>query len=364
MATVATEVIKPQKAKNLRFVFLFTGQGDSTVAAIPTGEGVDDYEFILIDADLDKEENEVNLVALFKDLLDGKKLPKYINTHPHKDHTGGIKEFYDKIGIEEVWHSNHRPKGDHKDSFEELKYVLDKVGKENEFHLKGTNSLNKLRKHDDTEIDKSIGLIDFQVFSPAEYVCDDIDEETSDVQYERIHEQCGVIKFSYQDKAVLFKGDAEKCAWKEHIVDYYKEQLKADVTTGSHHGSRTSFKKNEDDTDVYKKHLDYIDAEYLIISAPKQKDSPHGHPHDDAMDIYKEYFEEDKIFHLGEGPFCVVVTIDESGNLTVEKDERLIETYGKDNVDNNEKKDEEKKKKEDRAKVLTGLAAAAKPWGK
>jgi competence protein ComEC len=356
----AQEVIKPSVPKLLRAVFLYTGQGDSTIVAIPTGENTDDYQYVLIDADLDKEKKEVNLVSLLKDLLDGNKLSMYINTHPHKDHTGGIKEIYDEVGIKEVLHSNHTSTGEDKNSYDELHYVLKKVSKSNEYHLKGTNDLNKVRNTDDEEIIKKIGLIDYQVFAPAEYVCDEIEDEDEETRRNRIHEQCAVFKFTYGGKSIMFTGDANKAAWKKHITKYHKDNLKADVTTASHHGSRTAFKDDEDDDSPYKKHLEYIGAEHLIISAPKQKDSPHGHPNDDALEIYKEFFDEDNIYHLGEKPYCIVVDIDADGNLSVSEDLKLIEAYCKDNCE--EKKDEKVEESNNRSSVLKSYAANARPW--
>jgi competence protein ComEC len=361
---IAQEVIKPGKAKVLRTVFLYTGQGDSTIIAIPTGDGLDDYEYVLVDSDLDKEENEVNLVCLLKDLLDGDNLSKFINTHPHKDHIGGIKKIYDEVGIHEVWHSNHSPKGDDdQPGYDELKYVLEKVGKANEYHLKGSNDLNKVRTSEDEEKDKKIGLVDFQVFAPAEYVCDDIDDEDDRKRRDRIHEQCAVLKFSHNGKSVLFTEDANKTAWKDHITTYHADALKSDVMTASHHGSRTAFKNGEEDDDPYKEHLEYIAAEYLVISAPKQKDSQHGHPHDDALEIYKEFFEDDKIYHLGETPFCLVVDIDELGNVTVSKDLKLIKAYSGEECESKETKIKKNENETShRAAVLASYASKAKPY--
>lgn len=356
----AQEVIKPSVPKMLRAVFLYTGQGDSTILAIPTGEGADDYQYALIDADLDKEENEVNLVSMLRDLLDGKDLSTYINTHPHKDHTGGIKEIYDEIGIAEVWHSNHTLTGGDKASYEELLYVLKKVGKSNEYHLKGTNSLNQVRNTEDEDTEKKLGLIDYQVFAPAEYVCDEIDGEDERTRRNRIHEQCGVFKFTYGGKSILFTGDANKDAWEKHITKYHKDALKAVVTTASHHGSRTAFKNGKDDETPYTKHLEYIDAEHLIVSAPKQKDSPHDHPHDDAMEIYEEYFDADNIYHLGDKPYCIVVDIAADGNVTIAEDLKLIEAYGQgEPVADDKKKTSESA---NRAEILKSYATNARPW--
>ncbi len=330
--TVAEKIIKPTTAGIFRTVFLYTGQGESTLLVIPTGPNTKDYMYVLLDCDRDKEPDEVDLVSLLKDLFktDGK-LKIFINTHPHNDHIGGVREIYDEIGFTEVWHSNHKAGGKHKKKYEDFTYVLGKVGKANEFFLRGTNDLNKIRKSDDKEIIKKLGQIDYQVLSPAEYLCEDIEEGTADERDKRIHEQCGVIKFTYgkDAKSILITGDSDKEAWKKHITDYHIKNLPSYILSASHHGSRTFFKTDEEDKDVYEAHIKAIKPTYLIISAPKQKDSPHGHPHDDAMELYKKYIDEDNILHLGANIESVIVDIDADGNIDIRTDKELIAEYGK-----------------------------------
>jgi competence protein ComEC len=341
--TTAEKIIKPSKAGVFRTVFLYTGQGESTLLVIPTGPGVSDYKYILLDSDRDKEANEIDLIDLFKDLFkNGGELDVFINTHPHNDHIGGIKDVYDEIKFKEIWHSNHKPGPKHKDKYEGLKYVIDKVGKSNEYFLLGTNDINKIRTSDDNEITKKLGNIDYQVLSPAEYLCEDINDENQDGRDARIHEQCGVLKFTYgkEAKSIIMTGDSDKAAWKDHITDYHKDNLPANVLSASHHGSRTFFKTNEEDEDVYETHIETIVPTYVIISAPKQEDSQHGHPHDDAMELYKKHVDEDGILHLGSGPFSVIVDIDENGTLDVKKDTELIDAYGKKDEDEEKKKNE------------------------
>src|SRR5580692_5569328 len=240
--TTAESVIKPTKAGIFRTVFIYTGQGETTLLIIPTGPNILDYLYVLVDSDFDKEPKEVNLVAMFRDLFKvSGRLSLFINTHPHNDHFGGIREIYDEIGFKEVWHSNHKPAGKHKEKFEEFQYVLNKVGKSNEYHLKGTNDLNKIRKTNEDEIDKKLGNIDFQVLSPAEYLCNDIEEEDAKDRNKRIHEQCGVIKFTYgkTPRSILITGDSDKKAWEEHITDYHEDKLSSDILSASHHGSHS-----------------------------------------------------------------------------------------------------------------------------
>lgn len=334
--TVAEKIIKPTKAGIFRTVFLYTGQGESTLLVIPTGAGNADYMYVLVDSDRDKEPNEIDLIDMFKDLFKTSgELSTFINTHPHNDHIGGIREVYDEIGFSEVWHSNHKPGPKHKDKYEGLKYVIDKVGKSNEYYLLGTDDINTIRTSGDVKTTKKLGNIDYHVLSPAEYLCEDINDENQDTRDDRIHEQCGVIKFTYgkDAKSILITGDSDKAAWKDHITEHHKANLPSYVLSASHHGSRTFFKTDKDDKDEYETHIENIKPTYLIISAPKQDESPHEHPHDDAMKIYKKHVEEDNILHLGKNLESVIVDIDEDGNVEVIIDKELVEEYGKDDDD-------------------------------
>lgn len=343
--TIAEKIIKPNKPGIFRTIFLYTGQGESTLLVIPNGTTVEDYNYVLIDSDKDNEENEIDLIALFKDLFKTSgELSLFINTHPHNDHVGGIKEVYDEIGFKEVWHSNHKAGGKHKKKYEDFMSVVKAVGKSNEYFLLGTNDLNKIRTSANKEVIKKLGLIDYQVFSPAEYLCEDIEEGTADERDRRIHEQCGVIKFTYgkDAKSIMITGDSDKEAWKKHITDYHKKNLPSHVLSASHHGSRTFFKENEEDKDVYEAHIKEINPTYLVISAPKQEDSPHGHPHDDAMELYQKYVDEENIFHLGKNYESVIVDIDSEGNMEITFDKELVEEYGQRNNDDGDDGDKNK----------------------
>ncbi|ULT38551.1 MBL fold metallo-hydrolase [Niabella defluvii] len=157
LMTIAEKIIKPTKPGIFRTVFLYTGQGESTLLVIPTGTTVEDYQYVLIDSDKDNEENEIDLIALFKDLFKTSgELSLFINTHPHNDHVGGIKEVYDEIGFKEVWHSNHKAGGKHKKKYEDFMSVVKAVGKSNEYFLLGTNDLNKIRTSANKEVIKNL----------------------------------------------------------------------------------------------------------------------------------------------------------------------------------------------------------------
>lgn len=291
MTNYAKEIIIPNKSGIFRIVFLYVGQGDSTLLVIPDGE---EYKYVLIDTNNDKKNGGIDNTALLKDLLD-ESLDIFVNTHPHKDHLTGVKTIHDDIGIKEIWHSGHKPGKEHDDAYQEMEEVVKAIGNQNEFILFGTNDSNKIRKADkEMEVMKKIGEIDFVILAPAEFVSEDIENEKPKDRYKRIHEQCSVIKFSYGEGGnLLITGDSDKRAWKDYIYNYHNDKLPSQILSASHHGSRTFFKDDDEDEDPFEKHIEKISPLYGIISAPKQSESPHGHPHDDALKLYQSIFFDD-----------------------------------------------------------------------
>ncbi len=325
MSNVAKQVIIPATPDVFRSIFLFTGQGDATLHVIPNNGK---YVFVLLDCDQDKDPGEINLIAMLKDLFagTGRGIDVYINTHPHNDHIGGIKEIYEEVGIDEVWHSNHKPGKDHKRKYEDLYHVIKSVGKDKEFHLKGTNKLNKVRNVSNQGVIKPLGDVAYQILSPSEFLCDEIDEATANERDRRIHHQCGVIKFSYGDdpKNILMTGDSDVKTWRENIM-YYENVLKSLVLHASHHGSDTFFIEGKEP--AYFSHIDAIAPDYVVVSAPKTGESSYGHPDDFAMKTYKKYAGDNNVCNLGDKPCSVIVDINKDGSFSISKDSRLIDAY-------------------------------------
>lgn len=332
MVNKAKEIIIPKAPGVFRTIFLYVGQGDATIMAIPDSSG---YVYALIDSNQDESCGGIDILKLLKDLFvdEGEKLDVYINTHPHKDHLSKVKAIYKEIGINQLWHSGHKPGEDHKDVYEDLEWVIKKIGDANVFRLRGTRSENDL---DGTNA--KLGDISYNVLAPAEYVADDIEGEKPDDRYRRIHEQCGVIRFKYgvDEKQIMMTGDADYVAWKEHIADYHKERLPSTILSAAHHGSNSFFwDKAGGEGSPYLDHLDWIAPTYVVVSAPKRKESQHGHPDKKAMDLYEDKVGHDGVLHLGKNRECVIVDINKDGNIEVTVDKDLVDTYGiKGNGDN------------------------------
>ena len=330
MSNTAREVLIPDDTTIFRIAFLYVGQGDATLLVVPD---IGSFRFLLVDTNVDKEHGGIDMVALLKDLLD-EELGAFINTHPHSDHVRGVKAIHDAVGIKEVWHSGHVPGKKHKDAYDELLEVIKEIGTDHEYELRGTREENTLEQDEEPCL-HPVGEPSYNVLSPADFVKEDIEGEKPEDRARRIHEQCGVLRFFYGEdaKAVLLTGDSDRTAWEDRITGYHGERLPSDVLSAGHHGSRTFFKKDEDDEDPYKGHMDKIAPTYVVVSAPKQSESPHEHPHDDALDLYAEYVNRDDLLHLGANRECVIVDIDENGNVTVTTDTELVDEYGFDSED-------------------------------
>lgn len=299
---VARKIIWPTDVNVLaRVVFLYVGQGASAVVLAADGET---YKVLLVDINLERKNGGIDVPRLITDLLDGQELEAFVNTHPHDDHLRGVEELSDAVDILAVWHSGHKPSKKYGESYEPLKKVIDKVkekhGREAEVVLEGSRTAQPL------------GDAEYYVLSPAEYVTEDVNDEDADKQRARIHEQCAVMKFGKGDVWVMIPGDADRAAFEKHITEYHRERLPAVVLGAAHHGSRTFFKENEDD-DPYTDALDEIDPKHVVISAPTQEESPHDHPHDDAVELYKDKVGDKNVFHTGEERNCYIFDIFKDG---------------------------------------------------
>ena len=104
MPSKAKEVIVPPTGV-FRVVFLYVGQGDAAILAVPDGSA---FRYVLLDNNIDRSAGGINTQKLLQDLLDDG-LDVFINTHPHRDHTEGIEAIHEATPIKEVWHSGHKP---------------------------------------------------------------------------------------------------------------------------------------------------------------------------------------------------------------------------------------------------------------
>lgn len=310
--SVAEDIILPSDPSTFRSVFLYVGQGDCTLHVIPDGDG--GRKFALVDINLDKTRGGTDVVLLLEELLpkgddDKPTLDLFINTHPHNDHISGLEEINKRVTVKQVWHSGFEPSDAHSGSYKHLKQLIrdvkEREGNDAAFEYQGTRRETK------------VGAVQVDVVAPAKHVKDEIDALSGDERDDKIHEYCGVIRLGYgsdtKRRHVLHTGDSDRAAWENHILgedDYHEDRLPSAVVNASHHGSRTFFKVAEED-DPYEHHIEVIRPTWVVISSPVQAESPHGHPHDDAIELYKKHVRNraENVFTLGDGKLAKIYDV-------------------------------------------------------
>jgi competence protein ComEC len=334
LSTTAQNILLPPQNNMMRVVFLYVAQGESTLIFIPSNGS---YLTMLIDSNQGRNHGGINLVEMLQDLFAGQEnasLNYFVNTHPHLDHAGGLDEIQDAVEIDNIWHSGHKPGRQHDEAYRALERLRKKVVE------KGGED----RTLTGSRVTERLGEAIYNVLAPAQHVQDEIASEDPEIRYRRIHEHCAVLRIGYgfpNPTFVLITGDSDKCAWSEHITHYHGEgeenRIWAQILSASHHGSRTFFKVSEDDPEPFTRHIELIEPKILILSAPLQEESCHGHPHDDALELYKRYVDEEAILHTGDGRRSFICDIYFDGQYLINDDGgELAATYGFSSNDGND----------------------------
>lgn len=317
MPNAAQSILLPSDPRVLvRVAFLYVGQGSSAVVFAKDGSG---YRTWLVDINLDRKAGGIDVPRLMKDLLGKTGLDAFVNTHPHDDHLQGVEELSKQVAINSVLHSGHKPGRDFSDAYKGLEAVMNKV-------KKAGGSVEVLTG---SRTPFTVGETECYVLAPAEYVADEISDEDPKVRYQRIHDQCTVLKFGKGSNWIMIAGDAERTAFEDYITKYHRERLGAYVLAAPHHGSRTFFHKSDEDEPCLDA-LNTIDPEFVVVSAPTQAESKHEHPHDDAMELYQDHVGDVNVLHTGEERCSFIFDIYEDGTRSdaISDDGKLAEVYG------------------------------------
>lgn len=257
----------------MKVEFLDVGQGDSTFIKTPNGKAilvdchfVGDYEDVL----------EHVISKLSRDDRGRPFLDCLVITHPHDDHIGGIGRLAERVVVRNIWESGHRlyiPKEEqaqYPDYYDMLDLIQAVKKRGGEVKILRANSKGMVGGLDDD--------VTWYCLSPSRAYSEQ-DRPTE----EEVHAQCLVIKMEYRTNSVLFTGDSTWEAWKERIVPSYSDLLHSTILHVSHHGSITFFADSED-SELYTEHLVKISPDVSVVPVGQNS---HGHPHEKAMEQYK-----------------------------------------------------------------------------
>ena len=297
----------------MKVYFLDVGQGDCTFIKCPNGTT------ILVDCNISNDDFLFWLEDKLPENDDGKKILDYlIITHPHEDHIKGIGKLKEYI-IKNIWESGHRmyiPEEEQKDypHYYDMLDLIQKVKKSGNNHKK-LSAYNEIEITDEPDVK-------FLVLSPTKAYLEDEKPTERD-----IHDQCMVFRIEYKGISIMFTGDSSMEAWKERIVPYYSDDsgrpnlLDSTLLHASHHGSYTFFKpKGKKDEDSYITSIEKIDPKITIISVGEN--NVHGHPDEDALELYKKHTFNKQVFMTKEHG-TLHVEINEDGNYSIFTDNML-----------------------------------------
>ena len=304
-------------------IFANVGQGDCTLIRLPDGE------YMLVDV-YRCPDHGIDIFKLLDDVLpdngDGRKRLKYlVVTHAHDDHITGIGELYDRYAVEGLWLPQHEDRKQTAKHFGEYQRVEEEHPDDKIYRPQGSRS--------PLDVDLGEG-VSVRCFSPPGYI--EIEETLSDEDAKKlVHENCLVIRLSYEGVSVMLTGDSDVACWKR-VVDYYRgrpdnetgaEVLDSTVLHASHHGSRTFIKENGD-SEAWLDALEIIEPEAVIVSVGE--DNRHDHPHEDMREAYRDQSGADNVHETREaGTVVLAVEPDGTGNLSLDgEDGHYATSYG------------------------------------
>lgn len=246
-----------------------TKAGDSAIITFPDGK------VMLIDA------GNPTCAPIVSDALKAMgvtKLDAVVNSHPHVDHCGGLKDILNDFPVGMVYKSALKyPKGPAQD-------------------FEGALAKNDLPVTILKEGDSfSFGGAEIVVYNPeAEIVYPEKYPESS-TQF--VNNTSLLLHITYGQSTVLFGGDLY-VPGENRLLEKYGDQLQADVVKANHHGDSTSNSRS-----------------YIAAIAPKVCVMMH-----DAiasMDVYKAYRKAGAETYLTFVDGCVKVSADDAKNYTV-----------------------------------------------
>jgi len=175
-------------------------------------------------------------VAFMQRKYPGRRLWRFVLTHPDLDHMRGLKRLYETVGFDNFWDtSNTKPKPDFRSNADREDWEFyqrlraGSLGVPVRNYVRG-NSLfafgcneNGLPGGDNIEI-----LSPF----PALVAHCNAAEKSNDLSY--------ILRISHANRSIILPGDAETMAWEQARL-LYGRALKSDFFKASHHGRDSAY---------------------------------------------------------------------------------------------------------------------------
>lgn len=206
----------------------------------------------------------------------------FVNSHRDEDHYRGLKKVNSKYPIKSIWDSGQTGATTQSSDYEYYMGLRRRLKEKDENNLKVlVPSEIPVAEFSDVQIFCFAGKEDFKpgfdngitVFKAAAKI-----QHTNSI----------VLKISYGGTSLLLTGDSDWKSWKEKIVPNFRELVKSDILVASHHGSRSFFTDESNDTidiqknpdTTYLEAIECIDPDITLISCGKYE--TYHHPNIEA----------------------------------------------------------------------------------
>ncbi|MFE7333705.1 ComEC/Rec2 family competence protein [Streptomyces griseus] len=179
----------------------------------------------------------------YKEKFEGRRVFRYIQTHPDMDHMGGLHRFFwqEQVPLDNFWDVQHN-KELTEESFSSSPYSFADwctyrilrlgVGPGDAQGNEATHQVMNLLRNAEGQYWQEDGI---EIMSPTAHLVEICNESGS---YNNLS---FVLKVSYAGRSVILPGDAEGASWDSMISVYSKEDLKCDILKASHHGRKSGY---------------------------------------------------------------------------------------------------------------------------
>lgn len=220
----------------------------------------------------------------------------FVNSHRDEDHYRGLKKVNSKFPILSIWDSGQTGATTKSADYD---YYM---GLRRRLKDKDYNNL-KVLVPTDIPI-ASFNGVDIYCFAGKEDFEQGYDnsiaifEAATKIQ----HTNSIVLKISYGGTSLLLTGDSDWKSWKEKIVPTFGNEVCSQILIASHHGSRSFFtdetnetidiQKNPDTT--YLNAIELINPDITLISCGKY--NVYHHPNKEAKALYQKYSKNNQVY--------------------------------------------------------------------
>lgn len=219
--------------------FIDVGQGDATLFQTTNGS-------VLVDCSESQYGDDIVEYLRVQGVTE---LEYFIITHPDEDHMGAAAYILQNIEVK-TFVMNGQEKSTQ--FFSKALDVIDEKGIEAVIAVPGDVF--------------TVGALQMKIFGPQQYLVED----------DEWNEASLIIHATYGNRSFLLTGDAEKKG-ESDLVEHYGNQIKCDVFSAGHHGSKTS---NSPEL------LAAAKPTYVVISCGEG--NKFGHPHQEALDAFAD----------------------------------------------------------------------------